>query len=41
MGYQEVNAGVIDGWCREGWEWGQSISTRSTRMRCMAGGRSI
>ncbi|OUQ82072.1 class I SAM-dependent methyltransferase [Flavonifractor sp. An10] len=26
MGYQEVNAGVIDGWCREGWEWGQPIS---------------
>ena len=26
MGYQEINAGVIDGWCREGWEWGQPIS---------------
>ena len=26
MGYQEVTAGVIDGWCREGWEWGQPIS---------------
>ena len=25
MGYQEVNAGVIDGWCREGWVWGQPI----------------
>ena len=26
MGYQEINAGVIDGWCWEGWEWGQPIS---------------
>lgn len=26
MGYQEINADVIDGWCREGWEWGQPIS---------------
>ena len=26
MGYQEINAGVIDGWCREGWERGQPIS---------------
>ena len=26
MGYQEINAEVIDGWCREGWEWGQPIS---------------
>lgn len=26
MGYQEINPGVIDGWCREGWEWGQPIS---------------
>ena len=29
MGYQEVDAGVIDGWCREGWQSGQPISHQS------------
>ena len=26
MDYQKINADVIDGWCREGWVWGQPIS---------------
>ncbi len=24
--YQDVNARTVDGWCREGWEWGTPIS---------------
>lgn len=26
MNYQDVNAGIIDGWCRNGWEWGIPVS---------------
>ena len=26
MDYQQINSQVIDGWCREGWEWGKPIS---------------
>ena len=26
MSYQEENSKIIDGWCRDGWEWGQPIS---------------
>lgn len=26
MKYQDVNARVIDGWCRDGWEWGVPIT---------------
>lgn len=26
MSYQEENSRIIDGWCRDGWEWGQPIS---------------
>lgn len=25
MEYTDINAGVIDRWCREGWEWGQPL----------------
>ena len=26
MDYQQINSRVIDGWCRDGWEWGKPIS---------------
>ncbi|MBE5874994.1 MAG: class I SAM-dependent methyltransferase [Lachnospiraceae bacterium] len=26
MGYQELNAKMIDSWCESGWQWGKSIS---------------
>ena len=26
MKYQDINAGTIDSWCLEGWEWGKPIS---------------
>ena len=26
MDYQQINSQVIDGWCRDGWEWGKPIS---------------
>lgn len=26
MEYQDINAAVIDGWVRDGWEWGRSLS---------------
>lgn len=26
MNYQEINSKTIDGWCRDGWQWGQPIS---------------
>ena len=26
MRYQDINASVIDNWCKEGWEWGEPIS---------------
>lgn len=26
MDYQEINANVIDSWCKDGWEWGKPIS---------------
>ncbi len=26
MGYTDINANTIDGWNKNGWEWGQSIS---------------
>ena len=26
MSYQEENSKIIDGWCRDGWEWGHPIS---------------
>lgn len=26
MKYQDINAQVIDGWCRNGWEWGTPVS---------------
>ena len=25
MRYQDINAQTIDGWCREGWQWGTPI----------------
>lgn len=25
MNYQEINSGIIDTWCRNGWVWGQPI----------------
>ena len=29
MGYQEINSETINGWCREGWEWGRPIPHES------------
>lgn len=29
MDYAEINAGIIDRWIKEGWEWGQPISHES------------
>ncbi len=26
MEYQEINAATIDGWCRQGWQWGKPIT---------------
>ena len=26
MSYQEENSKIIDGWCRDGWEWGHPIA---------------
>ena len=26
MDYQDINAQTIDGWIRDGWEWGKPIS---------------
>ena len=26
MDYQQINSRVIDGWCRDGWEWGKPMS---------------
>lgn len=26
MRYQDINARTIDGWCRDGWEWGRPVS---------------
>lgn len=31
MEYTEINAGVIDRWCREGWEWGQPLPREKYR----------
>ena len=25
MRYQDINAQTIDGWCREGWQWGTGL----------------
>ena len=34
--YQDVNARTVDGWCREGWEWGTPVS-REVWLRAKAG----
>lgn len=32
MRYQDINASVIDNWCKEGWEWGEPISHETFEM---------
>lgn len=26
MNYQDINAGIVDSWCKNGWKWGKAIS---------------
>lgn len=26
MKYQDINAKIIDSWCKSGWEWGKTIT---------------
>lgn len=38
--YQDINARTVDGWCREGWEWGQPVS-HEAYLRAKAGEWSV
>ena len=36
MNYQEINSKTIDGWCKDGWQWGQPVD-HETYARALRG----
>ncbi len=36
MNYQDINSKTIDGWCKEGWQWGQPVD-HETYARALRG----